>query len=59
MFVIVIEAIIVSATVFGCRNYIGKAFSNETEVVSYVASMSPFISLSIITDSLQATISGK
>ncbi|XP_023732113.1 protein DETOXIFICATION 14 [Lactuca sativa] len=58
MFVIVIEAIIVSATVFGCRNYIGKAFSNETEVVSYVASMSPFISLSIITDSLQATISG-
>ncbi|CAI9270788.1 unnamed protein product [Lactuca saligna] len=58
MFVIVIEAIIVSTTVFGCRHYIGKAFSNETEVVSYVASMSPFISLSIITDSLQATISG-
>ncbi|KAL4568871.1 hypothetical protein LXL04_024488 [Taraxacum kok-saghyz] len=59
MILMAMEAIIVSATVFGCRNYIGKIFSSEKEVVSYITSMSPFLSLSIITDSLQAAISGQ
>ncbi|KAI3502941.1 hypothetical protein L1887_31351 [Cichorium endivia] len=58
MFLTVIEAIIASVTVFSCRHYLGHVFSNQNAVVSYIASMSPFISLSIITDSLQAAISG-
>ncbi|CAI9276611.1 unnamed protein product [Lactuca saligna] len=58
MFLAVIEAIIVSTMVFSCRHYLANAFSNKMEVVSYVVSMSPFIALSIITDSLQAVISG-
>ncbi|KAI3717070.1 hypothetical protein L1987_68409 [Smallanthus sonchifolius] len=58
MFLAIIEAITVSmAVLIGCR-FLGKAYSNEKPVVSYVASMGPFISLSIITDSLQAVISG-
>ncbi|KAJ0692382.1 putative multi antimicrobial extrusion protein [Helianthus annuus] len=58
MFLTIIEAIIVSMTVFTCRHFLGKAYSNEKHVVSYVAAMGPYISLSIITDSLQGTISG-
>nr|KAJ0215573.1 hypothetical protein LSAT_V11C300132690 [Lactuca sativa] len=58
MFLAVIEAIIVSTMVFSCRHYLANAFSNKMEVVSYVVSMSPFIALSIITDSIQAVISG-
>ncbi|KAF5763589.1 putative multi antimicrobial extrusion protein [Helianthus annuus] len=58
MFLTIIEAIIVSMTVFSCRHFLGKAYSNEKHVVSYVAAMGPYISLSIITDSLQGTISG-
>ncbi|KAK9049230.1 hypothetical protein SSX86_031803, partial [Deinandra increscens subsp. villosa] len=58
LFLAIIEAIIVSMTVFSCRHFLGSAYSNEKPVVSYVASMGPFISLSIVTDSLQAVISG-
>ncbi|GJX65036.1 putative wall-associated receptor kinase-like protein 16 [Tanacetum coccineum] len=47
-----------SAVMICCRQFIGKVYSNEKPVVSYVASMAPFISLSIITESLQAVISG-
>ncbi|KAJ9564384.1 hypothetical protein OSB04_000350 [Centaurea solstitialis] len=59
MCVIITEAVIVSMAVFGCRHFLGKAYSNDKSVVSYVASMAPFISISIITDSLQAVISGR
>ncbi|GJX59558.1 DETOXIFICATION 14-like protein [Tanacetum coccineum] len=58
MFLAIIETMIVSTTVFSCHQFLGKAYSSEKAVVSYVASMAPFISLSIITDSLQAVISG-
>nr|GEW59689.1 protein DETOXIFICATION 14-like [Tanacetum cinerariifolium] len=52
------EGLIVSLMVFSCRQFLGKVYSNEKPVVSYVASMAPFISLSIITESLQAVIYG-
>nr|XP_043639089.1 protein DETOXIFICATION 14-like [Erigeron canadensis] len=58
IFLAITEAIIVSAAVFSCRSFLGNAYSNEMAVVNYVASMAPFISLSLITDSLQAVISG-
>ncbi|XP_071694880.1 protein DETOXIFICATION 14-like [Rutidosis leptorrhynchoides] len=58
MFLAITEAIIVSISILICRRFIGKVYSSEKSVVSYVASMAPFISLSIVTDSLQAVISG-
>ncbi|KVI02785.1 hypothetical protein Ccrd_018925, partial [Cynara cardunculus var. scolymus] len=41
MLVIITEATIVSTAVFGCRHFLGKAYSNDKPVVSYVASMAP------------------
>ncbi|KAI3502940.1 hypothetical protein L1887_31350 [Cichorium endivia] len=58
MLLAITEAVTISAVIFSCRQYLGNFFSNKMAVVSYVVSMSPFIALSIITDSLQAVISG-
>lgn len=52
------ETILVSTTVFACRNVFGYIFSNEKEVVDYVANMAPLLCLSVITDSFQGTLSG-
>nr|XP_033514979.1 protein DETOXIFICATION 12-like isoform X2 [Nicotiana tomentosiformis] len=52
------ETILVSTTVFACRNVFGYIFSNEKEVVDYVANMAPLLCISVITDSLQGTLSG-
>lgn len=54
----VIEAIIVSATLFCCRYVFGYAFSNEKGVVDYVSEVAPLLSLSVIADSLQTVLSG-
>ena len=58
MFLAVTETIIVSITLFLCRHVVGRAYSNEREVVNYIGVMVPLICLSIVTDSLQAVISG-
>lgn len=62
VFVVVImalsEAIIISGTIFACRNIFGYTFSNEKEVIVYVTDMAPLICLSIIMDSLQGVFSG-
>ncbi|EEF34311.1 protein DETOXIFICATION 2 [Ricinus communis] len=52
------EAAIVSATVFFSRHVLGYAYSNNKQVVNYVAIMAPLICLSFILDSLQAVLSG-
>lgn len=52
------ETILVSTSVFACRNVFGYIFSNEKEVVDYVANMAPLLCLSVITDSFQGTLSG-
>ncbi|XVF84476.1 hypothetical protein PTKIN_Ptkin17bG0039900 [Pterospermum kingtungense] len=54
----VIESITVSATLFSCRHVFGYVFSNEKEVVDYVANMAPLLSVSVILDSLQVVLSG-
>ncbi|KAF3447413.1 hypothetical protein FNV43_RR12599 [Rhamnella rubrinervis] len=54
----ILEMVTVSVTLFLCRHILGYAFSSETEIVDRVADMSPFISLSIIMDGLQAVLSG-
>lgn len=58
MFLAVIETVIVSLTLFFCRHVVGRAYSNEREVVNYIGAMAPLICLSIVTDSLQAVVSG-
>lgn len=52
------EVAIISVTLFFCRHVLGYAYSNDKQVVAYVAIMTPLICLSIITDSLQAVLSG-
>ncbi|KAK1355294.1 hypothetical protein POM88_048550 [Heracleum sosnowskyi] len=62
VFVVVImtlsEAIIISRTIFVCRNVSGYTFSKGKEVILYVTYMAPLICLSIIMDSLQGVLSG-
>ncbi|KAH0697354.1 hypothetical protein KY290_015226 [Solanum tuberosum] len=58
MLLAVIETVVLSTSMFGSRHILGRAFSNEKQVVDYIASMTPLLCLSIITDSLQAVISG-
>ncbi|CAN7049314.1 unnamed protein product, partial [Brassica rapa subsp. trilocularis] len=45
-----VESIMVSATIFAARNMFGYLFTSETEVVDYVRSISPLVSLSVIFD---------
>ncbi|KAH7835702.1 hypothetical protein Vadar_028947 [Vaccinium darrowii] len=58
MFLVVAEAMIVSAILFATRRIFGYTFSNEKEVVNYVTAMAPLVCLSVIMDSLQGVLSG-
>ncbi|KAI4352158.1 hypothetical protein L6164_006436 [Bauhinia variegata] len=52
------EAIVVSSALFSCRYILGYAFSNEKEVVDYVANIVPLLCLSVSVDSLLGVLSG-
>ncbi|KAI0522801.1 hypothetical protein KFK09_005186 [Dendrobium nobile] len=54
----IMEALVVSVTIFGLRRVIGYAYSNEDEVIDYVREMVPLVSISVITDSCQGVLSG-
>ncbi|KAM3252522.1 protein DETOXIFICATION 3 [Capsicum annuum] len=58
MILAVAETIVASTVTFLCREVLGKVYSNDQQVVDYVAAITPFLCLSIITDSLQGVISG-
>ncbi|KAH7533921.1 hypothetical protein FEM48_Zijuj04G0182700 [Ziziphus jujuba var. spinosa] len=58
MIVAVGEAAVVSTILYCCRYVLGYGFSNEKEVVDYVAEMVPLLCLSITSDSLLAVLSG-
>lgn len=53
------EGILVGMVLIFIRNLWGYAYSNEQEVVSYVAIMMPILALSNFLDGLQAVLSGK
>ena len=53
-----VESVLVGATVFAARNVFGYLFSSEAEVVDYVRSIAPLVSLSVIFDALHAVLSG-
>ncbi|KAJ7943066.1 Protein DETOXIFICATION [Quillaja saponaria] len=54
----VLEAIMISSTLFACRHVFGYIFSNEKDVVDYVTNMAPLLCLSVILDNLHGVLSG-
>ncbi|MED6142993.1 hypothetical protein PIB30_002817 [Stylosanthes scabra] len=52
------EAILVSSALFCLRHVLGYAFSNEIEVVHYVAKIVPLLCLSVSVDSFLGILSG-
>ncbi|XP_065850743.1 protein DETOXIFICATION 7-like isoform X1 [Euphorbia lathyris] len=52
------EAAIVSTSLFCARNVFGYAYSNDKQVIKYVSQIAPLLSLSIISDTMQAILSG-
>lgn len=54
----VMEAAIVGICLFCSRYDLGYAYSNDKEVVHYIAVMTPLICLSVFMDSLQGVLSG-
>ena len=55
----VLETTVISATLFFCRGLFGYIFSNEKEVVEYVAVMAPLVCVSVILDGSQGVLTGK
>ncbi|KAK3161594.1 hypothetical protein QOZ80_1BG0079100 [Eleusine coracana subsp. coracana] len=52
------DAVIVSGTSLALRNLVGYAYSNEKEVISFVATMVPLVCITVVTDGLQGVLSG-
>ena len=52
------EGLLVGSLLILIRNIWGYAYSNEVEVVKYVAALMPFIATSNFLDSLQCVLSG-
>lgn len=44
---------------FSCRHIFGYIFSNEEEVVNYIAEMIPLLCISLFMDSIQGVLSGQ
>ena len=59
MVIAAIESITVAIALFSCRHVLGYLFSNEKQVVNYVAEMIPLLCISVLMDSLQAVLSGQ
>ena len=57
LFLVVMESSLVSTILLACRRLFYYTFSNEREVVDYVTTMAPLISLSALLDSLQGVLS--
>uniref|UniRef100_A0A803MBJ5 Protein DETOXIFICATION n=1 Tax=Chenopodium quinoa TaxID=63459 RepID=A0A803MBJ5_CHEQI len=55
---VVIETFVAGVILFCVRHIVGYAYSHTEQVVSYVATLAPFLCLSIITDGLQMVLSG-
>ncbi|KAJ1437823.1 Multi antimicrobial extrusion protein [Sesbania bispinosa] len=54
----IVEGIFVGAVMILIRNIWGYAYSNEVEVINYVAIMLPILATSIFLDALQCVLSG-
>ncbi|KAH6810124.1 MATE efflux family protein [Perilla frutescens var. frutescens] len=58
MLLAVLDALVISLSLFASRDVFGYIFSNEKEVVDYVANIAPLVCLSIITDNIQGCLCG-
>ncbi|GER37081.1 MATE efflux family protein [Striga asiatica] len=58
LFIAISEGILVGLVLILIRNIWGYAYSNEIEVVTYVATMMPILALSNFMDGLQSVLSG-
>lgn len=58
VFLAILETSILSIILFALRHLFGYTFSNEKDVVAYVASMAPLICISVILDGIQGVLSG-
>ncbi|XP_058727678.1 protein DETOXIFICATION 16-like [Vicia villosa] len=54
----IIESILVGTVIFLIRNILGYAYSNEEEVVKYVATLLPILAVSHFLDGMQCVLSG-
>lgn len=54
----VMNAVIVSGALLAARRLVGLAYSSEEEVISFVADMVPLICITVVTDCIQAILSG-
>ncbi|KAL0446823.1 UNVERIFIED_CONTAM: protein DETOXIFICATION 12 [Sesamum latifolium] len=54
----IINATVVCVSLFASRRVFGYVFSNEKEVVDYVADMAPLICLSVVIDNIQGALLG-
>ncbi|KAB2054985.1 hypothetical protein ES319_A11G004700v1 [Gossypium barbadense] len=54
----IFEALLVGSILMLIRNILGYAYSNEVEVVKYVAALLPLVAISNLLDSLQCILSG-
>ena len=57
LFLALMASSLVSTILLACRRLFDYTFSNEREVVDYVTTMAPLISLSALLDSLQGVLS--
>ncbi|KAK7269827.1 hypothetical protein RIF29_22584 [Crotalaria pallida] len=54
----VMEACVVSGTLFAFRKVYGFVFSNDKEVIDYVTLMAPLLCISVILDGIQGVVTG-
>ncbi|KAL9226103.1 hypothetical protein vseg_001953 [Gypsophila vaccaria] len=59
LFIAISESIVVGVSLIMIRNIWGYAYSNETEVIRYVATMLPILALSNLLDGIQSVLSGE
>ncbi|XP_057868139.2 protein DETOXIFICATION 16-like [Cryptomeria japonica] len=57
-FIAITEAVMIGCLLFSIRNVWGYAYSNEKEVVDYIASMIPLLTVSSFLDVIQCILSG-
>ncbi|GLJ11086.1 hypothetical protein SUGI_0142580 [Cryptomeria japonica] len=57
-FIAITEAVMIVCLLFSIRNVWGYAYSNEKEVIDYVASMIPLLAASSFLDGIQCILSG-
>jgi MATE family multidrug resistance protein len=58
LFLAMAETSIVSTSILASCRVFGYTYSNEKDVVDYVTTMAPLVSLSIILDNIQGVLSG-